>query len=202
MLGVSGRWLPVVVVLLAAGGYAFAAESEGSGPVAKTVPQPAVESVYGAGSHGGENTFLVPPVSCQSARMSLGTGPLAGVYDLPASCRLLWLMAVAGLLSYSHFWCGAASRWCQPRRPQRHSQPPDLPAAELESQIPTCMIVCQQAIRRVDRKREINIAQTLPAPKQVSDPLESRPAPTLRPMLVFSSLLEFAQSGRGPPPVS
>lgn len=211
VLEVTGRWLPAVLSLvLLAGVSAFAAKSEGSGPVAKGNPQPEVELV-------SESVAALSLIDSGDGCVSLGAGralstsqaswlaspnPL-GIIWTPLASRLIWLVVAACLLSYGQGWRSATPRLRQHDCPKGHARPLALAALSLsESQIPTCMCVCQQAMRKVNDKRDLNRAQPLAVPTRVLDGLESRPAPILRSPLAFSSLLEFAQLGRGPPPVS
>lgn len=206
MLRVSGRWLPVALSLLTAAGVnAFAAESEGSGPVPKVASYPAVESaarsVETSLRVGSENASTL--LRADAALLPIAPGSLGVVWTSPTSGRLLWLIAAAYLLTCSQGWRAVTPRLLRRCHAEGHPQPPRAAVtALLESQIPTCMIVCQQAMRKMNDKRDLNRAQALVVRTRLSDPLESRPASTLRPPLFFSSLLEFAQSGRGPPPVS
>ena len=69
-------------------------------------------------------------------------------------------------------------------------------------QIPTCSTLCQQAMRGVKGKKGTNAARAVIVPPRVLVRLRSRPASIAHSRVFLSSLLEFAQQGRGPPPVS
>lgn len=198
MLGVSARWLPIVLSVLAiSGGNALAASGRKSGRAVVGV-EPAA---------GG---WLAAPVSVQAmdprcsipTRVSSKRSLLAAGMS-PGSWRLLWLMLAACLLSYGQYWQAALARlrWaCYNEQRSRASLATKIPIAD--SQIPTCMNVCQQAMRKMKGESDLSKARTLVNPAPVLDALESCPAPTPSLSLPSSSLLVFAQLGRGPPPVS
>ena len=211
MLGVSARWLPAVLSVLAlAGGNAFAARS-GSNSPASTSMQPVAQSTGHSGSIGSGAGAMALCSSHLSyahdvVRGNNGQSPsqwslgVAGM--LLTGCRFLWLVAVACLLSYGQYWQTALARLRCLHHDYERTGPSLLTVAPVtDSQIPSCMNVCQQAMRKVDGQRNVNAAKALAIIALASDSLESRPAPALSPPLPSLSRLEFAQLGRGPPPV-
>jgi hypothetical protein len=114
------------------------------------------------------------------------------------------LVAVDSLLSNGPGWLGDVPHVC--RRQDHHGGHWQSPRSSAvtplsESQIPTCSLY-QQAMRGMNDKRGMNAARAVLVPPRILDRLEPRPASSANPRVFLSSLLEFAQLGRGPPPVS
>ena len=204
MLGTGGRWLPVVLPLLLMVRVDTAlAQSGGNDPTAKTDPKPAVRKTLGlAGAFGPVASHL----GFDSQRVVPGLfTPACPVYDgasssssyrhavpevpEPFSMALVGSVCIA-LVHDSHHG--------------RHGQAPCFSAVIplSGSQIPTCISLYQQAMRELNDRRGMNAARAIAPPPRVSDLLEPRPASIANPRVFLSSLIEFAQLGRGPPPVS
>jgi hypothetical protein len=206
---VSARWLPVVLFVLAiAGANAFAANDASNSFMAV---EPETEGVLPACFSGGleatEGTrFLASnprdnsPVSFPASISSRSLGVLG--ISL-ASGHFLWLMLAACLLSYGQYWQATWARLRCSDVAQQDSQPPALSEDSIvDSQISTCMYVCQQATRKMSDESDPDHARALVGLALVLEMSGSRPALILSPSLPSLSPLVSAQLGRGPPRAS
>jgi hypothetical protein len=71
-----------------------------------------------------------------------------------------------------------------------------------ESQIPTCISLCQQAMKRINDKNGLNTARAVIIRSWVVERSKLRPASIVNPRALLSSLLDCAQWGRGLMPAS
>ena len=208
MFRVSARWSWIVLSLLAAAGGNVFAAGDGSGTLTAAGVEPAVQWVWDASTCSDPGTIehispsvvktpcavlpsLLPDRSLRVMSMSLASG------------RFLWLMLAACLLSYGQYWQASLARLRWTHRSGQCSRPASpAQAPVVDSQIPTCMNVCQQAMRKINDESDLSRARAFVGPVWALDISESRPALIPSPPLPSSSPNVSAQLGRGPPPVS